>query len=156
MVNKSVVTISVSFVSIMITRGEEQKAVEALSFTQARLFLLYQQYTLSIQTILGDEKEWGQVLILAKSHQWTALKEFVSDKPVLKKIVFKTLELVSPRLYRVYFQDDHSTGPLGQDRTLVEVLYFCQHPLEVFCDLRWDGVHGKKWLSWLNNNIGLA
>lgn len=59
MVNKSVVTISVSFNSIMITRGEEQKAVEALSFTQAHLFLLYQQYTISIQTILGDEKEWG-------------------------------------------------------------------------------------------------
>lgn len=41
----------------MINRGEEQKAVEALSFTRAHIYLLNQQYTISIQTILGDEKE---------------------------------------------------------------------------------------------------
>ena len=80
----------------MITRGEEQKAVEALSFTQAHIYLLYQRYTISIQTVLGDEKEWGQVLTLAKSHEWTALKEFVSDKLYIKKVAFSTLELVSP------------------------------------------------------------
>lgn len=27
---------------------------------------------------------------------------------------------------------------------LAEVLYFCQHPLEVFCEVPWDGVHWKK------------
>ena len=53
----------------MITPGEEQKAVEALSFTQAHIYLLYQRYTISIQTILRDEKEWFQVLTLAKSHE---------------------------------------------------------------------------------------
>lgn len=94
----------------MITQGEEQKAVEALSFTQAHIYLLYQRYSISIQTILGDEKEWGQVLALAKTHQWAALREFVSDKPIPKKVVFSTLEVVSPRLYQMYFQHDHSTG----------------------------------------------
>lgn len=27
---------------------------------------------------------------------------------------------------------------------LAEALYFCQHPLEVFCEVPWDGVHWKK------------
>lgn len=91
----------------MITRGEEQKPVEALSFTQAHIYFLYQRCSLSIQSTLRDEKQYVQVLTLAKSHQWTALKEFVSDKPILKKVVFRTLEVVCPRLYQVYFQDDH-------------------------------------------------
>lgn len=98
----------------MINRGGEQKAVEALSFTRTHIYLLNQQYTISIQTILGDEKEWSQVLALAKSHQWTALKEFVSEKPIFKKVVFKTLELVCPRLYQVCFEHDHSTGWLSR------------------------------------------
>ena len=91
----------------MITRGEEQKAVEALSFTQAHIYFLYQRCSISIQSTLGDEKEWVQVLTLATSHRWTALKELVLDKRILKKVVFRTLEVVCPRLYEVYFQDDH-------------------------------------------------
>lgn len=75
----------------MINRGEEQKAVEALSFTRTHIHLLNQQYTISIQTIFGDEKEWSQVLALAKSHQWTALKEFVSEKPISKRWSLKPL-----------------------------------------------------------------
>ena len=55
----------------MITRSDEQKAVEALSFTQAHIYFLYQQCSISIQSTLGDEKEWVQVLTLTKSHQWT-------------------------------------------------------------------------------------
>ena len=31
----------------------------------------------------------------------------MSDKPVLKKVVFRITELVSQHLYRVYFKDDH-------------------------------------------------
>lgn len=27
---------------------------------------------------------------------------------------------------------------------LAEVLYFCQHPLEVFCDVPWNWAHWKK------------
>ena len=101
----------------MFTRGDEQRAVEAPSFTQAHIYLLHHRYsmpcTISIQTILGDEEEWTEVLTLAKSHQWTALKTFVLDKPVLKKVVFTILELASPRLYQVCFQDDHSTTRLS-------------------------------------------
>ena len=82
--NKGHVTLSPVFISIMITRGDEQKAVEALSFTRAHFYLLYQRYSITLHAILGDEKEGTQVLALAKSHQWTSLKEFVSDKPIFK------------------------------------------------------------------------
>ena len=84
-------------------------------------------------------------MTLAKSHQWTALKTFVLNKPVLKKVVFETLELVSPRLYQVCFQDDHSKDFCQAYDVLVsaEVLYFCQHPLEVFDQVKWDGHRWK-------------
>lgn len=58
----------------MITRGDEQKAVEALSFTQARIYLLYDGYSrsmnINVWTPMGIDKEWTQVLVLATSHQY--------------------------------------------------------------------------------------
>ena len=74
--NKSHVTLSPVFISIMITRGDEQKAVEALSFTRAHIYLLYERYSVDITLhfILVNNKEWTQVFVLAKSHQWNTLK----------------------------------------------------------------------------------
>ena len=46
-------------------------------------------------------------------YQWSASNTSVMDKPVLKKVVFTTLALVSPRLYRVYFQHDYKSGFLS-------------------------------------------
>ena len=49
----------------------------------------------------------GSGLDLNQITSMDPLKEFVLDKPILKKVVFRTLEVVCPRLYQVYFQDDH-------------------------------------------------
>ena len=67
----------------MITTGDEQKAVEALSFTRAHIYLLYERDSVDItlHSVLVNDKEWTPVMVLAKSHQWNTLKEFVSDKP---------------------------------------------------------------------------
>lgn len=97
----------------MFTGGDEQRAVEALSFTQAHIYLLYQRSGISLQIILGNDQEWSMVLQLAKTHQWTALKEFVSNKPLIKKLVWCILLFTSPRFYQQHFDHDHSTRLLS-------------------------------------------
>ena len=94
----------------MFTRGDEQRAVKALSFTQAHIYLLYQQSGISLQIILGNDQEWSMVLQLAKTHQWTALKDFVSNKPLIKNrsgVSFNSLVLdcTSSTLIMITVQD---------------------------------------------------
>ena len=94
----------------MLTRGHEQRAIEGLALvTQAHIYLLYQWYC-HCHWPLGTLQDWVEIMTLARSHQWSALNTFLLDKPVLKKVVFTTLALVSPRLYRVYFQHDYTSG----------------------------------------------
>lgn len=69
----------------MINRGGEQKAVEALSFTRTHIYLLNQQYTISIQTILGDEKEWSQVLAFIQITSMDRFKRICVRKTHLQK-----------------------------------------------------------------------
>ena len=88
--------------------GDEQRVTEGLAFTQAHIYLLYQWYC-HCHWPLGTLQDWVEIMTLARSHQWSALNTFLLDKPVLKK-VFTTLALVSPRLYRVYFQHGYTSG----------------------------------------------
>ena len=93
----------------MLTRGDEQNAIEGLAFTQAHIYLLYQWYC-HCHWPLGTLQDWMEIMTLARCHPLSALNTFLLDKPVLKKVVFTTLALVSPRLYRVYFQHDYTSG----------------------------------------------
>ena len=102
-----------SFIVYQVHGGDEQRAIEALSFTQAHIYLLYQRSGISLQIILGNDQEWSMVLQLAKTHQWTALKDFVSNKPLIKKLVWRILQFTSPRLYQQPFDHDHSTRLLS-------------------------------------------
>ena len=90
-------------------RGNEQRAIEEFAFTQAHVYLLYQWYC-HCHWPLGTLQDWVEIMTLARSHQWSVLNTFLLDKPVLKKVVFTTLALVSPRLYRVYFEHDYKSG----------------------------------------------
>ena len=100
---------SVSFILDHVNAWDEQRAIEGLAFTQAHIYLLYQWYC-HCHWPLGTLQDWMEIMTLARSHQWSALNTFLLDKPVLKKVVFTTLALVSPRLYRVYFQHDYTSG----------------------------------------------
>ena len=73
-------------------------------------YLFFVSMVLSLSLVLGTLQDWVEIMTLARSHQWSALNTFLLDKPVLKKVVFTTLALVSPRLYRVYFQHDYTSG----------------------------------------------
>ena len=73
-------------------------------------YLFVVSMVLSLSLVLGTLQDWVVIMTLARSHQWSALNTFLLDKPVLKKVVFTTLALVSPRLYRVYFQHDYTSG----------------------------------------------
>ena len=93
----------------MLTRGDEQNAIEGLAFTQAHIYLLYQWYC-HCHWPLGTLQDWMEIMTLAICHPLSALNTFLLDKPVLKKVVFTTLALVSPRWYKVYGQHDYTSG----------------------------------------------
>ena len=92
-------TLCLSFLN-MLTRGDEQNAIEGLAFTQAHIYLLYQWYC-HCHWPLGTLQDWMEIMTLARCHQLSALNIFPLDKPVPKKVVFTTVALVSPRLYLV-------------------------------------------------------
>ena len=126
----------------MITRGDEQKAVEALSFTQARIYLLYDRYSRSMNsnvwTLMGIDKEWTQVLVLATSHQYP-FKRACVGKPVLKQWSLESLN------HSLHICIESTFKMITRTDAVHEMMYFLKHPLEIFCELPWVEYIGNKW-----------
>lgn len=72
----------------MLLRRDYQRVAEALRFLRAHLYVLYEDYSRSIEidlwTILGSDQEWCQILTLAKTRQWLTLKSFYPSNPYLR------------------------------------------------------------------------
>ena len=100
---------SVSFILEHVHAWGWAKGHRGIGF-YASPYLFVVSTVLSLSLALGTLQDWMEIMTLARSHQWSALNTFLLDKPVLKKVVFTTLALVSPRLYRVYFQHDYTSG----------------------------------------------
>ena len=63
----------------MLKRGDEQRVIEGLAFTQAHIYLLYQKYC-HCHWPLGTFQDRVEIMALARSHQWSALNIFLSSQ----------------------------------------------------------------------------
>ena len=77
----------------MLTRGDEQRAIEGLALvTQAHIYLLYQWYC-HCHWPFGTLQNWVEIMTLARSHQWSALNTFLLDKPEKGGVYYPSISL---------------------------------------------------------------
>ena len=92
---------------IMLTRGDEQRAIEDGFYASPYLFVVSK--VLSLSLALGYFSRLDGDYDPCQISSMVCVKH-LSVQSVLKKVVFTTLALVSPRLYRVNFQHDYTSG----------------------------------------------